>query len=528
MPPPKSPERPSPYLRDMLILAVAALVVGFLAANRIGSPGYTDGYYYFNAAARLVQGKGLTDAAIFSYLGTDKLPGGLPVPSHLYWMPGASLVAAVGMLLGGPNFRAAQFGFVLLYAAIVVLAFWIGTLISPPKQARRFAWFSALLMLFSGFFFPWWFTTATFAPYGVAGALALIGLGMGRRTGQIRWYALAGLGSGFAHLTRADGLLFILILIIVALWPGPRLRSRLTAVLIGAAAYALVMGPWFARNLSVVGSPLPAGGLDTAWMRSYDEIVNYPPGASLDRFLSWGLGNILQSRLSALQINVSRFVAEQGLIILAPLMLIGLWRARRDPLLNGVWLYALGMHAAMTFVFTFPGTRGGMFHSAAALLPFWMPLGLLGLDTIIDWLARRRRWRPGEAKLVFGAALLVWAVYLSLTALASKTIEWNNATNPFRALDNVIPADAVVMINDPAALYYFTGRAGVPLPNAGPEVIPAIAARFGVSYVVVDGNRTEPMAVLFEGNSTGQNTPPFLELIPMAGDVRIYRIKAGR
>jgi len=90
------------------------------------------------------------------------------------------------------------------------------------------------------------------------------------------------------------------------------------------------------------------------------------------------------------------------------------------------------------------------------------------------------------------------------------------------------------MVNDPAALYYHTGRMGVVVPNASPEVIPEIAAKYGVTYLVVDVNRTDPFTGLFYG--TVQY--PFLEPVAdwsyergtpdPADDIRVYRVmRAG-
>jgi hypothetical protein len=501
------------YRRDALIIGLLALGVGLIMAALIRNPGYTDAYYYFNAGQRLVQGKGLTDAALWTYIGT---PAGLPVPSHLYWMPLTSLVAAAGMVIGGPTFDAAQTLFVPLYAGMVVIGFGLGALIG---KSRRAAWLAGLLTLFSGFFMPYWTTTATFAPFGVTGSLCLLAIGLGWQTERWRWFAAAGALAALAHLTRADGLLLLMVLVIVALWPGFPARQRWQSVIVGVLAYLVVMMPWFVRSLNAVGSPLPSGGLETAWMRSYDEIANYPPTIDLGQFLAWGAGNILASRWEAFVTNLQRFVAEEGIVVLAPLMLIGLWRRRQNPLLSGFWLYAPGLHLAMTLVFAFPGPRGGLFHSAAALLPFWAALGALGLDDVIDWLARRRRWRPGEARLFFGTALVLWAAFLSLSAFAGKMNEWNAAGENFRRLN--LPQDAVVMINDPSAFYYYTGIASVVLPNAAPGVILDLAGRYGVNYVVLDANRTAPMNDLWEA----RNVPPFLEPYYYDGHVRIYKVR---
>src|SRR5258708_39664593 len=102
------------YRRDAIMIGLMALIVGGIMAALLHNPGYTDAYYYFNAGQRLIQGKGLTDVALWTYLGA---PAALPVPSHLYWMPLTSLVAAGSMALFGPSFDGAQVGFVLVTLA---------------------------------------------------------------------------------------------------------------------------------------------------------------------------------------------------------------------------------------------------------------------------------------------------------------------------------------------------------------------------------------------------------------------------
>ncbi len=499
--------------RDMLIVFALALLVGAAMAIALHHPGYTDAYYYFNAGQRLVEGKGLTDAALWTYLGS---PPGLPAPSHLYWMPLSSLIAAAGMVIFGPTFDAAKIPFVLLYAALTVVAYSIGFMASGGS--RRVAWLSALLTMFSGYFMPYWTTTSTFAPFGLTAGLAQLALGLGRRSGNWRYFAAAGALSALAHLTRADGVLLVGVLVVVALWPGLP-RKALPALIAGLVAYLLVMTPWFVRNLNAVGTILPSGSLQTAWMRSYDEIANYPPVISLPDFLAWGPSNIVDSRWQALVTNFERFIAEQGMVILVPLMLLGLWRRRRDPFFSAFILYALGLHLVMTLVFPLPGARGGLFHSASALLPFWATLGVLGLDDVIGWLARRRHWRLTEARLVFGGALAMWAIVFSIATFTGKLPAMNGEGN-YQDIAAHLDPGAVVLINDPSAMYYFTGVPGAVVPNAPPSVIPELAQRYGVNTLVLDANRTAPMNDLYEG----RDKPAFLELIYHDNDIQIYRI----
>ncbi|MCZ7538867.1 MAG: glycosyltransferase family 39 protein [Anaerolineae bacterium] len=489
--------------RAYALLGVLALAWGTLLALLLEQPGYTDAYYYFNAAKRLAEGHGLSDPYLWTYFNApDRLPG----PSHTYWMPLESLVAAAGMVVGGATFRAAQVPSVLCYAGLVLIAFWLGERLGVR---RRTAWVAALLVVFSGFYVPFWVTADTFALYGVIGALALLALGRAAQGRQLHWYAISGALGGLAHLTRADGVLLVLVLVAVAFWRPGRWVDGLRAAGVGLLAYGIVMLPWFARNLDVLGTPLPLGGADTIWMRSYDELVRYPPGASPSDFLAWGAGPILRSRLEALVNNLGTFVAVETWVILGPFALFAWWRRRSLTLVRGFALYAAALHLVMTLVFAFPGYRGGLFHSSAALLPFWAALAAAGLDEGIAWAAQRRRWRPAEASAVFNGAAVLLALALTLSALSAKLGGWNDNARFYREIARDLPAGAVLMVNDPAALYYQTGLAGVVVPDSDPDVVPEIAARYGVTHLLLDANRTAPFSGLF----TGADARPYLRLV---------------
>lgn len=510
----KPPTKP-----EYALIFALTLFAGLLVAASIDQPGYTDAYYYYNAAERTVTGAGLTDPYVaLTYIGA---PGALPTPSHLYWMPLTSLAAVPGMWLGGANFDAAQAGFVILWALLAVVAFGCGAWLG---ETRRHAWMAGLLTIFSGFFAPFWTTTDSFGPFGAAGALALVGMGRGRTKKDRRWFAFAGAMAGLAHLARADGLLFAPVLVSVALWPDEENQSRLGAAVAGLLAYLLVMAPWFGRNLSLGAPLLPAGGTATLWLRGYNEITHYPPDAlTLQHFLEWGTGNIANSRLEAAAVNLQHFVAEQGLVIFAPFILVGLWRRRNDPQLSGVWLYALGLHLAMTFAFAYPGMRGGLFHSSAALLPFWFALGVLGLDDTIEWIAKHRRtWKAPQAKFIFNVGFLLMAAALTLSLLGARLPTWNEAGQHYTVLGDRLPDDAVVMVNDPAALYYHTGLAGVVVPNGDIEMVRMVAERYRVTHLVLDVNRPDPLTELF----LGQEQAGFLEEIALlhGDDMRVFEV----
>ncbi len=526
--------------RERLLFAAIALVGAFvLTRGLVAAPNYTDAYYHLNAANRVVSGQGLTDAYLWTYIGA---PEELPAPSHLYWMPLTLLAAALGMgLLNAPgDYAAAQWPFALLYAGTVYAGFWLGGRIGG---ARRHAWTAGLLTLFSGYYARFWGTIDTFAPYALAGVWGLICMGAAGDHSTKRRYVfwtLAGALAGLAHLTRADGLLLLLVGWAVIFWPwkaAPEtLKTRVVSAGLMTLAYLLVMLPWFARNLAAVGSPLPVGGAQAIWFTEYNDLFNYPPDANPAAFFADGLATFFRTRAEALlggagllSGNLGTFIAVEGLVVMTPLMLFGLWRRRRDPFLRGFWLYALGLHLVMTLVFPYPGYRGGLFHSAAALVPWWAALGVAGLDDAVEWVARRRRrWKAGQAKWVFSAALVGAALYLSLTVgLANRALP-HGTPALYARLREMLPPDARVMINDPAQLYYFTGLGGVVLPNEAPEVILDIARRYGVGYLLLEGVTEDGRAGAAPASLWPILRDPPAFLVPLSLDihgVKLYEIR---
>ena len=528
--------------RKRIIFILIALVGAFfITRGLIAGPGFTDVFYHLNAANRLVSGQGLTDAYLWTYIGA---PETLPVPSHLYWMPLTSLSAAFGMwLFNAPgNYAAAQFPLTLMFAGTVYVGFWLGGRLGGT---RRHAWIAGLLTLFSGFYTRFWGAVDTFAPYALVGSLCLvfIGLAVDRPESEtstrpsLLFFALAGAMSALAHLTRADGVLLLIVGWAVILWPfgkGRSPRQRIFSLVVMTGAYLLVMLPWFIRNLNAIGTPMPLGGTQAIWFTEYNDIFNYPPQSNPATFFANGLGTLFATRWEAFagnqglfSGNLGTFLAVEGLVVMTPLMLIGLWRRRSLPFLRGFWLYALSVHLAMTLIFPYPGYRGGLLHSAAALVPWWAALGIVGLDDCVEWIAKRRHsWNTGVAKLIFSGALLAVAIFLSVNIGQRNAVPPVQTPALYRELLDKLPKDARMMINDPGQLYYFTGFSGVVLPNEAPEAILAIARKYQVGYVLLEEvtpeNTAASSAKLWPILTA---LPDFLTLVPLDNPgVRLYAI----
>ncbi len=505
--------------RDWLILFCLALVVRLLTAWLLTGPPYVDTYYYTVGAWQLAEGYGFTEPFLWHYLDN---PTGIPHPGFLYWMPLPSILAApfVALLssLSGHSFLAAQLPFVLLSALLPLVSYFVAW---QATGLRRHAWAAGLLTLFSGFFFPHWTLPETFAPFAVFGSLALwlTGRGMQEAGGRKRvggWLVslVVGLLVGLAHLTRADG---ILLLPVVALGPLLSSQSRNTQhahrllichLLFVILGYLLVMGPWFVRNLSVIGTPLSPAGMKTLWLTTYDDLFCYGCDLSLRSYLAWGWGNILHSKLFALWANFQRLLAEDCQVFLLPFVLIGLYRLRRRPpfALSLICLFLL--YLLHSLAFTFPGWRGGFFHSSGALLPFLHAAAMEGLDVVVKWAARwRRRWNVRQARAVFTAGSVVLAILLSLYVSLDKLPAWWDAGRIYQEVGTWlttrgVPSSTIVMVGNPPGFWYHVGRSAVVVPNGDVEDLLRVAERYHVEYLLLDRNRPAPLAALYAGEES--------------------------
>lgn len=471
-----------------LFVIMALLFSGIIVRYPNEQPGFTDAFYHYNAAARLAGGDGLTDDYLWTYIGA---PDTLPARSHLYWMPGTSLLAALGMSIFGISYAAAQISLVLCLWGAAGLAYTIGWQL---RHTVRHAWVAGLLVLMGGFYSRFWGVTDTFAPYALFGSLALWAMGQAIRHASWRWWLAGGLACGAGHLIRSDGLLLVLSGGAVLMVMRVSLRTRLHYGVALIAGYLLIMSPWYVYNSITLGTLLPVGGTQAIWYTSYDDLFNYPADASPTHFFANGASVLLSSRWEALIANLQTLLFVEGYIILAPFMLGALWRRRHQTEWWPVILFALGLHAAFTLVFPFPGVRGGLFHGATALMPFWAALAVEGVDTAIEWIAaRRRHWKIATAQPVFSVGIVLLVAILSYNIVAERR-ETVSVPAYYQTLQQVIPAGSRVMRNDPAQLYYFTGLGGVVLPNESFDIVQQLVDLYEIDYVLLDyPNVPEPL-----------------------------------
>jgi hypothetical protein len=497
--------------RHLGLLFLLALAVRLLTAWPLRQPGYTDAYYYAVSARQLSQGKGFDEPFIWNYLDP---PATLPHAGYQYWMPLAAMLGGLGMALLGDSFRALQAPFVLLSALLPLVAYVVAWDLSGK---HRHAILAGLLAVFPGFYAHVLVLPDNFAPFALAGSICLWATGRGLRDRRPLWFGVAGVAAGLGHLARADGILLAGVALVAAAVPRPApsnprrkglgiLAAKLAMVVAG---YLLVMGPWFIRNGRVLGTPLGGAGIQTLFLTSYDDMFAYGRPPTLQTYLAWGWGPILKSKAEALLLNLQRLWIENLLVFLLPFSALGLWRLRRERLLWPFFLYLPLLFLAMTFAFTFPGMRGGLFHSGGALLPFFFAAAGPGLEAALLWAARRiHGWQARRGWPVLSAGLVGLAALLTVLALGRAGVlsgDWNERGRGYTEIGDWLAsqgaANAVVMVGDAPGFTWHTGHLAIAVPNEALDTILAVADRYGARYLVLDSTRPRTTDALYEGET---------------------------
>jgi hypothetical protein len=511
--------------------------VRLLTAWPLGQPGYTDAYYYAVGAEQLDTGRGFEEPFVWNYLDP---PEGVPHPGYRYWMPLTAILGWFGLAIPGNSFARLQGPFVLISALLPLVAYAIAW---DLTRKQRHALLAGLLALFPGFYAHVLVLPDNFAPFALAGSVCLWAAGRGLRDRKPLWFGLGGLAAGFGHLSRADGLLLLgttlaaaMALALPRLWAesgqGKRRCAWLATVALVLGGYLLVMGPWFLRNWQVFGTPLPGSGASTMFLTTYDDMFAYDRPLTLQGYLDWGWDEILKSKAQALWMNLQRLWVENLLIFLLPFSTLGLWGLRRERLLWPFFLYLPLLFGAMTFVFTFPGARGGLFHSGGALLPFFFAAAGPGLEVMLRWAARRLRgWHVRRAWRVFAIGLVGLAVLVTALALWRAGVyngAWNQQDQGYAEvgiwLDEQDSGQAVVLVGNAPGFTWHTGHMALAIPNEPLETILDVADRYGARHVVLDNARPRTTDGLYRGEDVNPRFSLRHKIESAEGVLQVYEL----
>lgn len=486
-------------IRRVAILSLALLVVRIASAVFVSQPGYTDAYYFTGVAERLAAGHGLTADFIWSPLEAKRTSWSLPVVSHLFWVPLATVLAAAGIAALGPLlgvFRAAQLP-IILSAALVPFVTYVAA--RRLGVADRTALAAAALAGLGGLFAPGFVSVDAFAPAAVLGTAFFIALGR-VAAGSLRAGLAAGLLVGLLYLARSEGALFGLAL----LWLARRAPARRPA-LAGALVAVTVGLAWFSRDLANAATT----GLvaRSALLTRYEDFFAIQP-----EYLAGSLADLLVPKAGALVTNATTFAFSFALVLLVPLV-AGVHALRPRPEVRAWVGLVLLVYLAQSLVWTLHSTRGSYFHSLAAFFPFGMALAAVGGERLLA-----SRGRAAADGWMLGAGVLVLS--LSVGAVAQWDTVFNGGTRVRAAAVEAIP-DGPFLAIDAAAWRWISGRPVVVTPADGLEDAGCVAQRVGARSIVLEAAHFSRYDDLYRADAR----PAWLDPPVVRGPIKIYPIR---
>ncbi|MCD4752885.1 MAG: hypothetical protein K8R40_07435 [Anaerolineaceae bacterium] len=476
-----------------------------------------DESYYYLGGKNLYEGNGFSEEILWNFLDD---PEGIPHPSHLYWMPFNSILAAGGMFLfRSTNYLAGSFFFILLAAIIPCLTYSVSWRLSNNQSLSLII---AGFSIVSGYYFSMLSTIDSFSVYMLLGTTYLLVVGFYPSSTRKRLLSkgiLLGLLAGLMHFTRADGILWIFILPFVIgieeIFKNSRkLKPALFPILVstfsGLSTYFLVMSGWYIRNLRLFNSLTVSGSSLPIWMRNYNELFSYP--SNILNYTHWiqdGLVQILETAFTSLINNLGTFLGVNCFVILLPFIIGAIWKRRELWFVQfGVIMFLLFM-GVMSFIFPFAGVRGGFLHSGSAFQIFFWTLGGLGIYDGLSWMEKRHNWNAKKSSKVFGVGLLIVfsfvTIVLAYTKIQGNEMESKKWTKGWRQAE-IIDAqlsvlgiqEAIILINDPPTFNAATGRPAIVIPDGDQTVLFSVMNDYDVNYFILEENHPAGLQGLYK------------------------------
>jgi len=323
--------------------------------------------------------------------------------------------------------------------------------------------------------------------------------------------------------------------------------------------FVITVTPWLWHNLAVSQQLFPGGGLKTLFLREYDDFFSYVKPLDLPYYLNqttpaleWGSGPLVLSKLSALWQNLL-IVGRGTLFFMLPLFGLGLFsrfNGKADlktdtknflPDISLSWakvgtlwrrpeflpfgLYLMMLYLAMSLLFTFPSTRGSVFHSSGGLLPFIYLTIAVGLDVAIAGLGKISRPKAaGSRLLVYRTVLVLASMFLACYYILNPPPEWKNDYAQLRQVAAWLDAnghtDALLMVPDAPTYYYATGKSAIVISSDPLPVDLQLAKQYGATYLLLQPNHAPAaLSPLYQ-----KHAYPGLTLTARFGEIELYQI----
>jgi len=327
-------------------------------------------------------------------------------------------------------------------------------------------------------------------------------------------YLSIGFITGLLFLTRAEGLLWIVLFLYLALKKTGKYPSKWQMgsreVLITLLGFFLLSLPWLWRNIQSFGRPFAPGNIRSIWLSNYDDLFAYPvQSLNMSNWLSNGIGPILETALWAIGQNAIGSVVILGSILLFPMLMLGIWKNRH---LAATRMSVLAWTASlilMSLVFPFQGVRGGFFHAGAALQPMFWALSAIGLNDLIRWAQKKRAWHAKQSHLILGGGLILILSIVSVNVFITRVIGeaadqpiWNQSAHHYALIAEYLSKaemlnEQPILVNNPPGWALQSKSPAIVIANENEQGILGLANQFDASIIILEENHPAMLDTLY-------------------------------
>lgn len=522
---------------DLFLMYLLALLVLSITFIYQSDPGYMDSEFYYLGSRQILNGK-LTIPVIWNYLDN---PNNLPNPIFSYWMPFPSVLSALSMVMFGACFLGSRILLLLIAAGLAPLTYWVSFTFNSNRFSSLIA---GTMAIFSGYYLKYLTIPETILPYMLLGTLFFLNFSIlikRSRDEEIKPKNIFILGvmTGVLHLTRVDGIIFLMLGIGILIYLNFRNFKKdwiktLRNITIFIGSYCMIMSFWFISNLNFYGSIFSPASSKAIWIATYDDTFIYPASElTFNYWLENGISLRPSQIFDALKLNMGTLIGVHSMIFGTPLLIMGIKRNYKNNLLRIGIIYYLLLFVLMTLIFPLSGARGGFLHSGSATqLLIWV-LMADGLQSFFEWGIRKRNWQLKRSKKMFGSAFIGLIIIFTLIVYKTDVVgdsqqkfKWGKDYLNYERIEAIISQTSsdkndVIMINNPLGYYYATGRSGIVIPNAKPDKFLEVIHQFNVKYVVLDNNLPEK----FTPDQFLQTNNIFELIQEMPSGIKIYEQK---
>jgi hypothetical protein len=453
-------------------------------------PGHGDHAFYYSVAENVVAGKGLTTDYIWTYLS---YPESITHTSHDFWMPLTSIIISLSLYIFGNSLSAALLPSIFTGLALSIIVYFLGKKITDSKFI---AFCSSGIVLFMPHLFSNSLLTDSPVYYAFFVSAALLFMVIGQE--NPRYFLLSAILIGVAHLTRQDGILLFLTLVFIISISQHQWKRKLILVFLSSGLYLLVLSPLLISNLRIFGLPFPPGPSRSMFVTDFEDVFSYSKELSLKNHLTWGMENIIGTRVFTTVGNVKiiydRFLGTFLKVFTFIGILILFTSANKDRRFLRylpAFLFFFLLFSFYSLIVPISSGGAGFTRSSMSLIPI---LVIIAVDTLTKF---------AQNRMVVVVIILLIAIssYSKSVQFTYEQLEENRRLGlEMERLNQVFAREVqndehdeddeiVIMTRNPWQVYHTTRHKTIQIPNEDLETIYSVAIKYGADYLLLPAPR---------------------------------------